>query len=88
MGLDPITADAGQRLLELFVEELSQTVNGVVYAASPAAEEHFPSGFLETEVGSALRTRDVCFSHCLFRMMSQKFMFTLRYLRVNARKRP
>lgn len=66
MWLDPVTADAGQRLLDLFVEELSQTVNGVVYAASPAAQEHFTSGFLEMERGSALRTRDLCFSHSFF----------------------
>jgi len=66
MGLYPVAADAGQRLLDLFVEEPSQTVKGGVGAASPAAQEHFPSGFLEMERGSALRTRDGCFIHISF----------------------
>ena len=70
MGLYPVAADAGQRLFELFVEELGQTVDGVVGAASPAVQEHFPSGFLEMEVGSALRTRDGCFFHCRSKPMS------------------
>lgn len=68
MGLYPVAADAGQRLLELFVEEPSQMVNGIIHTASPAAQEHFTSGFLEMERGSALRTRDGCFFHRLFRM--------------------
>jgi hypothetical protein len=38
-------------------------MNGVVHTASPAAQEHFPSGFLEIEMGSTLRTRNVCFFH-------------------------
>jgi len=63
-------------------------MNGVVYTASPAAQEHFTSGFLEMETGSALRTRDICFSHSFFLMITQKLAFTLRYLRANARKRP
>jgi hypothetical protein len=41
-------------------------MNGIVYTASPAAKEHFTSGFLEIEMGSALRTRDICLSHGAF----------------------
>jgi hypothetical protein len=41
-------------------------MNGVVYTASPAAQEHFPSGSFQMEIVSALRTRDVCFSHGAF----------------------
>jgi hypothetical protein len=38
-------------------------MNRVVHAASPAGEEHLTSGFLEIEIGSALRTMDIGFCH-------------------------
>ncbi len=41
-------------------------MNGVVYTASPAAQEHFPSGSFQMEILSALRTMDVCFFHGAF----------------------
>jgi hypothetical protein len=44
MQLQSVATDAGQGLFEIFIEEISQTVNGVVFAASPAAKEHLPSG--------------------------------------------
>jgi hypothetical protein len=66
MELHSVAADAGHGLLDFVVKELGQTMKGVVNAASPAAQEHFSSGFLEMQMGSALWTMDVCFLHTLF----------------------
>jgi hypothetical protein len=45
-------------------------MNGVVYTASPAAQEHFPSGSFQMEIVSALRTMDLCFSHGSFSLIT------------------
>jgi hypothetical protein len=63
MELQPVAADAGESLLCLFIEQLGQTMNGVVDAASLAAQKHFPSGSLEIKIRSTLRAMDVCFCH-------------------------
>jgi hypothetical protein len=45
-------------------------MNGVVYTASPAAQEHFPSGSFQMKIFSALRTMDVCFFHGAFSLIT------------------
>jgi hypothetical protein len=43
-------------------------MNGIVYTAGPAVQEHLPSGFLELKIGSTLRATDIGLFHSTFRL--------------------